>query len=281
MENTIRLQKKFGRGSLVGFGNLFQVSNASWWHTKKWLIHTVLWFVVLGGIFSAGVWAVPIETVTEFTGAQSSLSLGIILQNKFGMALMNFFLYAGLALPIAAIITGQDAIIGERLTGTGAWLLSKPLSRAAFILSKLAASTIGLVVTGIVIQGVLAYAQLSLRIGSPWSMGFFSAMGMVFLNLFFYLTLTFMLGSLFTNRGIVLGISMGLALAGPLALHSLPIIKDITPWNFFMPMDNVIPPCIPLALGQPVESVIPIIGTALMCLVFIAVTLWRFQREEF
>jgi len=281
MENTIRGRKVNGRGLLVGFGNLFQANNASWWHTKKWLVHTVLWFVILMGIFSAGVWTVPIETVTEFTASQSSLSLGVILQNKFGMAIMNFFLYAGMALPIAAIITGQDAIIGERLSGTGAWLLSKPLSRAAFILSKLAASTIGLLVTGVLIQAVFAYAQLSLRIGSPWPAGFFGAMGIVFLNLFFYLTLTFMLGSIFTNRGIVLGISVGLAFAGPLALHSLPIIKDITPWNFFMPLDNAIPPCIPLSLGQSVQSVLPIIGTALMCLVFIAVTLWRFQREEF
>ncbi len=281
MENTIRLQKTNGRGSLVGFGNLFQASNASWWHTKKWLVHTLLWSFILGGIFTAGVWSVPIETVTEVTGAQSPLSLGAILQNKFGMALMNFFLYAGMALPIAAIITGQDAIIGERITGTGAWLLSKPLSRAAFILSKLAASTIGLVVTGIIIQAVLAYAQLSLKIGAPWSPGFLAAMGMVFLNLFFYLTLTFMLGSIFTNRGIVLGVSVGLALAGPLALHSIPILKDLTPWNFFMPLDNVVPPCLPMALGQPVQNVVPIIGTAVTCLVFIAVTLWRFQREEF
>jgi len=62
-----------------------------------------------------------------------------------------------MALPIVAIIIAQDAIIGERQSGTAAWVLSKPVSRPAFILSKLVAGAIGLLVTGIVIQGVVAY----------------------------------------------------------------------------------------------------------------------------
>jgi ABC-2 type transport system permease protein len=183
--------------------------------------------------------------------------------------------------PIAAIIAGQDAIIGERQSGTAAWVLSKPVSRPAFILSKMAASTIGILVTGVVFQGVIAYIQLSLRIGSPWPVaGFWGAMGMAFLNYMFYLLLSYMLGSIFTYRGYVLGISLALALIGPTMLRSLPFFKDFTPWAFFMPISDEVPTGIALAFGQPLASATPIICTALMCLVFIVVAILHFEREE-
>ncbi|MGE5123106.1 MAG: ABC transporter permease, partial [Acidobacteriaceae bacterium] len=202
--------------------------------------------------------------------------------NPIAFAVMMFLTVGTLALPIAAIITGQEAIIGERQSGTAAWLLSKPVSRPAFILSKLAASTVGMSVTAVVIQGIVAYAILSIRIGKPWPVaGFLGSMGMVFLNLFFYLTLTYMLGSIFSNRGPVLGISLAMALVGPSFLRTMPIIKDITPWGFFLNITQDVPLGLGLALGQTPASVIPVIGTAVICLAFIVVALVRFQREEF
>jgi len=193
-----------------------------------------------------------------------------------------FMTVCSLALPIAAIVAGQEAIIGERQSGTAAWLLSKPVSRPAFILSKLAASTLGMSVTAVAIQGAVAYSMLSLRIGTPWPLtGFLGSMGMVILNIFFYLTLTYMLGSIFSNRGPVLGISLALALVGPSYLRAIPVIKDITPWAFFVNITEDVPLGLGLALGRSPASVTSIIGTTLICLVFIAVTLLRFQREEF
>jgi hypothetical protein len=36
-----------------------------------------------------------------------------------------------------------------------------------------------------------------------------------------------------------------------------------------------------LAQGQQLPTVTPIIGTAVLTVIFVAVALWRFQREEF
>ena len=73
---------------------------------------------------------------------------------------------AGVVAPFAAIIMGQDAILGERLSGTAAWVLSKPLRRPAFILAKLIAYGLGLLATWVVLPGAIAYFEFGL---SAWS----------------------------------------------------------------------------------------------------------------
>lgn len=283
MENTSELRIVNERIGWIGFANLFNANNASWWHTKKWIIQIAFWLLFVNGMLASMIWSLPAEKVSDaFTCLKSILTMKAVQQNLLASCFMNFLAMYMMALPVAAIIAGQDSIIGERQAGTAAWVLSKPVSRPAFILSKLAASTMGILITGVVIQNVVVYLQLSLRIGSPWPIGgFLGVMGMEFLNIFFYLTLTYMLSAIFSNRGIVLGISLAAALIGPAMLNSVPVIKDITPWSFFIPNVEVIPAGLNLIMGQPLPSFIPVISTALFCLVFIAVTIWRFQHEEF
>jgi ABC-2 type transport system permease protein len=267
---------------LRGFTNLFQAANDSWWHTKRWLVQAGLWLVLLNGILALILWRIPSDTLPDmFASLGSITSMDDVVQNLLASSLIMYTILVGIGLPIAAIIAGQDAFIGERQSGTAAWVLSKPVTRPAFVLSRLAASTIGMLVTGVLLQGVVAYAQLSIRIGSWWPIaGFSGAMGLAFLNLLFYLTLTYMLGALLNNRGMVLGISLSTALIGPVLLRTLPVLKDITPWSFFLDQTDL-PDGFALMLGQSSVSVTPIVLTALMCLVFVVITILRFQREEF
>jgi len=283
METTNGLRNLNERGWRVGFANLFQVTSGSFWRTKKWLIQTGIWFLCLNGMLASLLMQIPADKLSQAATSFGNIrTMEAIQGNPIAFAVMMFLTVCSLALPIAAIVAGQEAIIGERQSGTAAWLLSKPVSRPAFILSKLAASAVGMLVTAVVIQGAVAYSMLSLRIGAPWPIaGFLGAMGMTFLNLFFYLTLTYMLGSLFTSRGPVLGISLTMALVGPSLLRSLPVIKDITPWAFFLNVTDEVPLGLAIALGQPPVSITCIIGAALMCLVFTAVALLHFQREDF
>lgn len=281
MENTIRARKVNDRGWLVGFGNLFQASSAGFWHSKKWIIQALVWLIILNAVLTK-IWSTPTDIIPELlVGYKASFSIELLVQNPLGLALMNFFLFAGILPAVAAVIAGQDALIGERQSGTAAWVLSKPISRTAYIFSKMAASTVGLFFTGVLIPGAAAYLQLSVWSGKAWSMGFLGAMGLVFLNLFYYLCLTYMLGSIFNNRGVVLGISLVMAIIGPLYLYSVPVLNYITPWTLLMPLGGGMSQSIALTFGQVPEPVLPIIGTIVMCLVFIAVTLWRFHCEEF
>ena len=283
MENTSTLRKINERGWRMGFTNLFNANNTKYWHTKKWIVQTVFWLLFVNGMLAAMIWSIPAEQVPEsFASLVSINDMKAVQQNPLAIILIDILAMYALALPIGAIIAGQDSIIGERQSGTAAWVLSKPVSRPAFVLSKLAASALGILITGVVIQGVVAYIQLSLRIGAPWPItGFLGVMGLVILGLFFYITLTFMLGSIFASRGAVLGISLGVALMGPSMLRSMPVIKDITPWTFFIPALEEVPVGLSLAFGQSPQLIVPIICTALFSLLFTVISLLRFRREEF
>jgi ABC-2 type transport system permease protein len=283
MDNTSSLRMVKESGWRTGFANLFKANNASWWHTRKWLIQTIIWFFLMLAVLGTTLLKVPAETVSAY--AQSLVNLKTIeavQQNPIAMGLMLYFMILALALPVATIITGQEAFINERQSGTAAWILSKPVSRPAFILSKLAASIIGFSVTGIVIQGTVAYILLSLKIGSPYpAAGFLGAMGLSFLNVLFYLTLTYMLGTLVKNRGPIMGVALAVALVGPAGLRGVSILNDITPWTFFISIGDEVPSGLALALGQSMGSSTRVILTALMSLVFIVVTILRFRKEEF
>jgi len=280
MENTNSLKTVTEQGWRNGFANLFHQASDSYWHTKTWLVQTVVWLLFLNGMLAMNIWTEPVSI--KFTSFNNFTTFITLEKDPLGMVVFMFFVFSTMGLPIAAIIAGQDAIIGERQSGTAAWLFSKPVSRPAFILSRLFASSLGILVTGVVIQGVIAYLQIALAIGAPYPFfGFLGAMGIVFLNCMFYLTLTYMLGSLFTSRGFVLGIGLALALIGPSMLRGFPIIKDITPWAIFMDAAGEIPPGSAIALGLWPASITPIICTVLWCLVFTAVAILRFRREEF
>ena len=283
MENTNTLRVINKRSWRMGFTNLFNANNTKYWHTKKWIVQTVFWLLFVNGMLAVMIWSISAEQVPKaFASLVSINDMKAVQQNPLASILMEFLAMYALALPIGAIIAGQDSIIGERQSGTAAWVLSKPVSRPAFVLSKLASSAMGILITGVVIQGVVAYIQLSLRIGAPWPIaGFLGVMGLILLSLFFYITLTYMLGAIFASRGAILGISLGVALMGPSMLRSMQFIKDITPWTFFIPALEEVPVGLSLAFGQSPQLIVTIICTALFSLLFTVITLLRFRREEF
>jgi len=92
-------------------------------------------------------------------------------------------------------VKAQDALIGEKRSGTAAWVLSKPISRYAFLLAKLAADLIGILMTMVIVQGVIAYfifkACTNISFPIPNCL---AAMGLVALFQIFFLCLTYMLG---------------------------------------------------------------------------------------
>ena len=77
-----------------------------------------------------------------------------------------FFAVAGMALPIGAIIMGQEEVLDEKQSGTAAWILSKPVSRVAFILAKVTANAIGILIIMVLLEGALAYRLISDRHGA-------------------------------------------------------------------------------------------------------------------
>jgi ABC-type transport system involved in multi-copper enzyme maturation permease subunit len=78
------------------------------------------------------------------------------------------FQIGALALAVGAIILVQDALLGERQRGVAEWLLARPVSRSACVLSKLIAHSFGVLVVLVGLQDAIAYGLLSLARGEPF-----------------------------------------------------------------------------------------------------------------
>jgi ABC-2 type transport system permease protein len=247
-----------------GFANLLSKETGAWWRTRGWLIQTIIWVAILDGILA----------MLLFTGPGSA----DVPPNE---AMGVFLTMSLVALAIGATIIGQEAVIDEKRSGTAAWVLSKPASRVAFILSKLIAHGLGLLVTGILIPGALAFVMLSAAGSSISVGGFVAALGIAFLNVLFYLALTLMLGTLSDGRGAAIGIPIAFLFSYQIFLSLAPWLADITPWGFMVGAGSPVPPIAQAAFGLGNLPLTPILATVVWCVLFTVVALWRFGREEF
>jgi ABC-2 type transport system permease protein len=262
------------RGWQMGFANLLRKELGAWWRTRMWWMQALIWLAILNGMVAMMLWGVPDE---------GGANPGDLMSAAPTRGLFIFLIFCGIALPVAALIVGQDALIEEKKSGTAAWVLSKPVSRAAMVLTKLIAHGFGFLVIAILLQGLVAYLQIMAAGGKVTVPNFLAALGLVYLNLLFYLTLTLMLGALFAGRGGVLGIAFGLLFGYQIFIGlANGIIAYIGPWALVVqtPLSSE-PLSVLAAVGQPLPTVVPIVVTALWCVVFTAVAVWRFGREEF
>ena len=269
-------------GIFNGFRNLFRRENHQWWGTWQWVIQVAIWLAIVNGILATIVLAAP---KIEAAQAQAQLSAAEAAEAQADIAetgLMVFFIFSSMAAGTGVVIIAQDALIGEKQSGTAAWVLSKPVSRLSFILSKLSADALGVLVTMVLVQGAVAW--LIYRAGTGIALDiprFLGALGLLFLALLFFLSLTYMLGTLFHSRGPVIGIPL-LLVFGNSINNMLPFLGKVLPWNLVMDLGPGQPAlALALAQGLPLPTVTPILGTLGLTLVFVAVALWRFARQEF
>lgn len=251
-----------------GLANLIRKENGQWWHTRRWWIQALVWLLVINGTLAAGLWIVPI--------VEPDLKLDVALAYEFFVQMMAWF-------PMfAVIVIAQGAIISEKQSGTAAWILSAPVSRESFILSKLLADALGFLITIIVLQGAVAYLQLSLYGSKLLPIGpYLAVMGLFSLYLLFYLALTLVLGTFFNARGPVLGIAIGVAIASMRGIGGL--LSGYAPW-----LVKILPESLPvltdaIVTGRPLppDWPVPIVIIALYSALFVALAIWRFRREEF
>ena len=128
------------RGWRGGLSNLMRAEFNRWFKTRLWWSQALLWSLVIGGIL------LPILQSTDISGISEPP--------------LMFSLFAGLFTTIAAVIIMQDALVGEKETGTAAWVLSKPASRPAFFLSKLLPNMLGTLISMLIIPGVVFMIEL-------------------------------------------------------------------------------------------------------------------------
>jgi ABC-2 type transport system permease protein len=252
------------RGWRRGMGSMLLNEFARWWKTRMWWVQCLIWVGIIGFILGAILFAT--------NDPPTSLDVAGL-----------YGIFAGLFPAVGVVIIMQGVVVGEKMDGTAAWVLSKPVTRPAFILSKVIANSLGILAIIVVVPGILAYAMHAIALGIPWDpFGFLAGLSVIFLHNFFFLSLTLMLGTFFRNRGPVIGIALGLLFMQQYLVGLLPVLRYVLPWNLIIPigqkMDAVVP-C--LIMGLRVYTPILIAVVALESILFVLIGLWRFRREEF
>jgi ABC-2 type transport system permease protein len=252
-----------------GFANLLRHENATWWRSRRWWINMLIWLALINGILLA------------MLSSTSEVAVDRTPQQILDEARTVFTVMAGLFGAIGTVIAVQGAIIDEKKSGTAAWIMSKPASRPAFILAKLVANIAALLIIIVAVQGAVAYLQMSNFVGTALPLlSFVAGMALLALNMLFYLTLTLMLGTLFNDRGPVIGIPIGVLFG---AMFLMPYLGDavlLMPW-LIIPSGGHLGLATEVMMGQPLSTTTPILATLVWIVVFVGVALWRFQREEF
>jgi ABC-2 type transport system permease protein len=254
-------------GWLGGFGNMLGKELGDWFGTRRWVVQAFIWLLIINGLMAFIMFIVPAMDPSAQMSPQEELVQGLGL----------YFNFAILFGAIGMIILAQDEIIQEKQSGTAAWILSKPVSRSAFVLTKLLSNFLGGLIIIAGLTGAVAYAELYLASGQalpvlPYLMG----LGLILLTLTFYLSLVIMLGTIFEQRGAVLGIAVGVLMGGLIASQFTPLV------SYFLPVKM---PDIALALmqGQPLPTIAisQLITAGAWSILFTLVALLRFRREEF
>lgn len=250
------------RGWRRGAGNLLRAGFHTWWKTNTWWVHALIWTSVINFMLAAVLWAADELNVND------------------GVAL--FCLFSALFPTVAVIIIMQGAIVGEKQLGTAAWVLSKPVSRQAYIISKLLPNAVNMTASLLFFPAVVAFIQFVLVGAEVSLLRFFLGWVVVVLNMLFYLTLTVMLGAMMNKRGGVIGIALGFLFGQQYLVGMLPFLTNVLPWTLIFPAGEEITGAIApaLMLGQTPPSLLPIVFTSLAVVIFVVVALWQFEKQE-
>lgn len=273
--NLELLRVNEGKG-MRGFANLYRKENQAWWGTRRWWINALLWTVLLCGLAAIMLFA-PNEEAKNATEAEIAQAGGLVAY-LLSLGLSVFFEFGGPMLAIGTIVLTQDLIIGEKQSGLAEWLLSKPVTRRAYVLAKVVANAPPLLLLLVGLPSALLYGMLSLRIDALYPLvPFLSAVGIITIHTLFYLTLSLMLGIVFSNRGPILGIALASILGGGILGGFIKPLFYVTPW--------MLPKVAWLtATGQVIPAdmgIAPLAVTVMWIVVFIFVALAKFEKMEF
>lgn len=267
------------RGWRMGFANLLRKENRDWWRTRRWLINIIVWLLLINGIVVGMLWTpMPDLSAPDPQTAERTLQPADVAVTT---TLVNLVILMGLFTPIGGVIAMQGVIIDEKKSGTAAWIMSKPVSRTAFIVSKLIPNVVALLALSIVVQAVITYILFAIRGSTPALGDYAFGVALLCLHLLFYLSLTLMLGTMFNDRAPVIAIPIGILFAAQFLMNNFAALASFTPWGLIFPMGQDQGLVTQAMMGMPLTTVVPIAATAVWIVVFVGVAIWRFGRDEF
>ena len=149
MTGNDAFEMKSGTGWNRGLDNMLRSGLSRWFKTRTWWVHCLIWSIVMVALVGGLAFSRP-ET--------APLSVIVMIYTEA----------AGLLLAVGVVIAMQDALVSEKREGTAAWVLSKPATRTAFVLSRLVINGLAIVLTSVVVPGLLVYVTLGALTDIGW-----------------------------------------------------------------------------------------------------------------
>jgi len=262
------------KGWRRGLGNLLRGEYSSWFKSSRWWKHLLLWFSIINVMMGMMIYATAEAAKDGNEGPPMLLMYGI---------------FGGMFVAFGVMIIMQRVLVREKQSGTAAWALSKPVTRTAFVVSRLVVNAIAILLTSVIVPGVILYLTLGLFSDLGWlsPLGFLAALVMFSLQTFYWVTLVLMMGTLVESSSMVIAVPMALFFTFWMGPELVPFLSYITIYAspFLLTFSPIPDQMNSLAgsfiTGEPVFSWVPLISTVVSCVIFIAVAIWRFNRQEF
>ncbi len=261
------------KGWRRGLGNLLQGEYSAWFKSSKWWKHLLLWFVIVNVMMLILIFAFA-EAAKQ--GAQDAAKLPPVL--------FMYGIFGGMFVAFGVMIIMQRVLVGEKHSGTAAWVLTKPVTRTAFVVSRLVVNSIAILLTSVIVPGVIFYVTLGLFSDVGWlsPLGFMAGLSMILLHTFYWIALVLMMGTLSDSSSAVIAVPMTLFFVfwmGPGMVPALIYVSPLLLTSSPGPEMNAL--AVSFMTGEPVFSWLPLISTIVSCVVFIAIAILRFNRQEF
>ena len=267
--NQLELVKE--RGWQRGLRNLLQGEFSTWFKSSKWWTQLIIWFSIINLMMIIMLYAAG--KAAEDGGSVPS-------------PLFMYGIFGGMFVAFGVMIIMQRVIVGEKQASTAAWVLSKPVTRTAFVVSRLVGNSIAILLLAVVVPGVIFYLTLGLISDIGWlpPMGYITGIVMMMIHTFFWITFVLMMGTLFESSGGVIAVPMVLFFflwmgAGGM----IPNLEYVSPLllTFSPDPDTINSLAFSLMTGEPVFSWLPLVSTVVLSVIFITVAIRRFNRQEF
>src|SRR5512147_3088589 len=185
------------KGWRRGLSNLLRGEYSAWFKSSKWWKHLLLWFSIIN-----------VMMIFMIIAAADAARDG----EEGPSVLFMYGLFGGMFVAFGVMIIMQRVLVGEKRSGTAAWVLSKPVTRTAFVVSRLVVNAIAILLTAVIVPGVILYFSLGLFSSLGWLSppGFAGALVVVALHTFYWIALVLMMGTLSESSSVAIAVPMAL-----------------------------------------------------------------------
>lgn len=244
---------------LYGFRPFFRKEVSEWLQRRAALVT----FLVVAALGIVGTLATRID---ELAGGVPTAAELDPTTNVLGAQFDQWILFAGIFASIGMLIT-------ERVTGTLAWTLSKPVSRTSVLLAKWIGAVVMLAVFGVILPLAVSVAVATWSYGSLPDLATVARFGLVLLGLpAFFVALNLALATRIDSQAAVAAIAFGVVGAPYLIGAFVPGVAEVWP-------TTIAAMAAPFAIGEPAS--LPTVASWAIALVAIGTAgLLVFNRED-